>query len=174
MKRTRQFRHATERIPAVGEKPRVVETIAPDKLSAPAVNPADPDAEALNAIIIREPEAPEPMRLPVIRPGLTPLPQATAAKQATPVPTSLTPPRPHAPQGSTYQVPQPQLVAKKSSASQSEGAESKSGAQTGSPGRLNWGWLVVIFLAGMGTGLLLGLIFARLFIELGGKAVSLP
>src|SRR5258706_5817526 len=37
--RTRQFRHATERIPLPGEKQRVIETIAPERLSAPAVNP---------------------------------------------------------------------------------------------------------------------------------------
>jgi hypothetical protein len=40
-------------------------------------------------------------------------------------------------------------------------------------GGTSWGRLVMIFLAGMAVGLLLGLYFAKLFLDLGGKGVSL-
>ncbi len=35
-------------------------------------------------------------------------------------------------------------------------------------------WMLIIFLAGVGTGLLLGLYFAKVFLDLGGKAALLP
>ena len=38
----------------------------------------------------------------------------------------------------------------------------------------SWGWWVVIFLAGMGAGLMLGLYFAKLFLEMGGRPGALP
>ncbi|MDB4793769.1 FHA domain-containing protein [Methylacidiphilales bacterium] len=36
------------------------------------------------------------------------------------------------------------------------------------------GWLLLFFLAGLGAGLLLGLIFAKFFFEMGGRAAALP
>jgi hypothetical protein len=35
-------------------------------------------------------------------------------------------------------------------------------------------WVLIVFLAGMGIGLLLGLYFAKVFLDLGGKASMLP
>lgn len=44
-------------------------------------------------------------------------------------------------------------------------------AMPAAPGRA---WFILFFLAGMGVGLLLGLFFAKLFIDMGGKAALLP
>ena len=37
-----------------------------------------------------------------------------------------------------------------------------------------WWWWLIVFLAGLGSGLLLGLYFAKVFLELGGRPGSLP
>jgi len=173
------MRRDTERIPNIGEAPRVVETLSPEKLSAPEVSQVtDMDAEAINAITMREPEAPELMRLPTIRPGLIPLPPPPGNSPRSTIsvlaPQNLLPPRPHPEQDSHRQVPAPQYVAIKPPVTQPESAlPERATPNTPAPGR-KWGWQMIIFLAGMGTGLLLGLIFAKLFIDLGGKAASLP
>ena len=42
------------------------------------------------------------------------------------------------------------------------------------PSSSSWGWWIVIFLAGMAAGLLVGLYFAKMFLEMGGKPGALP
>lgn len=166
------MRRDTERLPGIGEAPRVVEKLSPEKLVAPQLDETkDQDAEEINAITIREPEPMEPMRLPSFKPAPSPQPKPAAARTATPV---ATPPKPiQEPEEAAYPVRQLPLLtpttfppSKSTSPEQATSGESVPG--------LNWQWRLFIFLAGLGLGLLLGLIFAKLFIDMGGKPASLP
>jgi len=167
----------TERLPDLGEAPRRVETLSPDRLSAPAVSQgADMDADELNAVIMREPEVPAVTRLPIIRPGVRSTPDRNPATPAIPVPTPhhLAPSRPHAEQ----KIPRPAQVPHRPApvpvAPQKESSVPLRADPEQAASVMKWVWPLLIFLAGMGIGLLLGLVFARIFIELGGKAASLP
>lgn len=183
------MRRDTERLPVAGEPARVVEAIAPDKLAAPDVNPADAEAEELNAIVMREPEAHDPLRLPILRPGLTPLPGPTAPKLAMPVPAapSLSVPKlkpePAPARPAAIPAPAPQTMAAPVALAASGAMSAPAQEKVSLPPQtraeppstpMSWGWGLLIFLAGLGTGLLVGLVFARIFIELGGKVGALP
>ena len=182
------MRRDTERLIAPGEAPRVVETLSAEQLLAPEVDQVtDADAEDLNAITIREPEPAPAARLPIIRPGGTPLTKQTPASPAaaTSPPPYTAPPRPQPQMGPAGKFrPSSALTTSPSAAASPAAAPSLPRTETlPAPGQnppatqetgINWGLLLIVFLAGMGTGLLLGLCFARIFIELGGKASGLP
>lgn len=206
------MRRDTERLPAPGESGRLVETIAPEKLSAPDVNPIDADAEELNAITIREPQAsiaqqPAP---PAAVSSATPAPAIRATSQGDFV-------APTAPAGGPHRktyvsrkasqritIPdevrsEPVAVLPKSETPASQRTLSApaptvvpTAVSTPTPAPLltpspapvpaavvhesstHWGWWLLMFLAGLGVGLLAGLYFARIFIEMGGKVSALP
>ncbi len=144
------IRRATERIPLPGESAWAPKPVAPDKLAAPEVNAGDADAEDLNAVTIREPElvAPKTWAKSVpVPPATAPTTVSTSAavKTASPKPT-----------------PAPASRAEKMDEDAAPPAEK---------GRLG---SIIIFLAGLGVGLLLGLIFAWIFFEMGGKPAGLP
>lgn len=147
-KATRPYmRRETERLPTREAVLNPAEALSSEALSAPEVNPeTDMDAGNLNAITMREPAA---------------QPSAPAVN------TQVAAPRNHAPQAVAIPVPQP---AAKSSPQVAPVASESSFSDD----QTNWQWMLVSFLAGLGTGLLLALYFAKLFIELGGKASSLP
>jgi predicted component of type VI protein secretion system len=152
------IRRDTERLPPniTASPVQVIEPISPEKLSAPEVSASiDIDAGDLNAITIREPES-------VPEHAQENLETEPAAKR---VPAEITPPA-----RSTFSVPTPQRPARPQPASTTPPSVQTVpiGTTTG------WGRLLLVFWAGMGTGLLIGLVFARLFIEMGGKAASLP
>lgn len=173
-------RRNTELLPLPGEPGRVAEAIAPDKLAAPEVNPADAEAEKLNAVVMREPEAPDPIRLPILRPGLTPLPSQITPRLAIPTPQSLNAPKPkpEPPRPAATPAPAPLAMAVSTGSGAALLQEKPSPPPRETPERpstpISWGWGLLVFLAGMGTGLFLGLVFARIFIEMGGKIASLP
>ncbi|MCE0482939.1 MAG: FHA domain-containing protein [Methylacidiphilales bacterium] len=184
--RKSSMRRDTERLPLAGEIARVVETLSPERLIAPPVDETkDGDAEELNAITIREPEPlpMEPMRLPRVQPGLTPLPES---KKSAPAPAKTAPAgfgsAPVFQSFKTQQTEAEQLGVQEpiTSLSSSHLIKSPEVAVDEPVTKKNvvpvvgWGWWITIFLAGLGTGLLLGLIFAKLFLDLGGKAASLP
>ena len=183
----------TERLPMPGEAPRVIEKIAPDKLAAPVISvSSDIDAEDLNAIVMREPEQ---MRLPVVKPGLTPLPKTVPPQSSISIPTpqsaqaAALPRRQNEPwsppsqssvsaqmsvanQRANASVVKPAEITTQAPITKAEETDSSSPQAVSN--KTGWGWLLAIFLAGMGTGLLLGLYFAKLFIEMGGKVAALP
>jgi len=174
------MRRNTERLPAYSEAPRVVEMLPTEPLASLKVDEAV--AEKPNAIALRESQPLDPLRLPVIRPGLTPLPPKSPSPaipprhSATSASQSLTPPKvqnypkpsrplpPPDPEPTVFAAPLPFKEA--------------TPPEPIAPGQpavgFDWKWLALVFLAGLGTGLLLGLYFAKLFIDLGGKAVALP
>lgn len=166
----------TERLTVTGGTLRRSEPVAADKLAAPEVSTAtDLDAEDLNAITLREPE-PAPTRLPAVRPGLTPLAKESPGLSVISVGTSPTfsPPRPQ---------PQEPLLPRASTATTSPSPVTASRQEKSSPaekkpeaasGDSKLSWFLLFFFAGLGVGLLLGLYFAKLFIEMGGKAALLP
>ena len=157
------MRRDTERLPPTGTLPRLVETLSPAALSAPEVNPdTDIDAGALNAITLREPEAPTTAPHSGSPAGSGATEQETPVRQAVAIPAPSRPAQPR-----HYSTPN------ENSANQ-EGRASQQASSDPTPASSSWEWLLLSFLAGMGTGLLLALYFAKLFIELGGKASSLP
>ncbi len=185
------MRKDTERLPA-GEFVREVETIAPDKLSLSKIDRAtDADADELNEITIREPKTTPTQsgKLPIPRSGLSVTPQPHLASQALPVPRpqhlsmlrtnkEVESARPAASSFSSgpslKEVQQRNITAIPKSAPVAESEPAPVVAATEYSTGVSRNWLIVTFLAGMGLGLLLGLIFARMFIELGGKAAGLP
>ncbi len=42
------------------------------------------------------------------------------------------------------------------------------------PDTVSWQWWLIVFMAGLGAGLFMGLYFAKLFLEMGGHPASLP
>ncbi|HEY0257520.1 MAG TPA: FHA domain-containing protein [Candidatus Methylacidiphilales bacterium] len=158
------IRRDTERLPKSGELPRVVEKISPDKLSAPEVSAAtDIDAGELNAVIIHEPEnVSEPVRKH---------PEPEPAVEVAPPRSTFSAPAPS--RAVQLQAPHP-AVSIQAELRQPAFAATPPVQETPARTATGWGWLLLTFLAGMGAGLLIGLSFARLFIEMGGKAASLP
>jgi hypothetical protein len=165
-------------LPGIGEAPRVVETISQERLSAPAVSlTGDKDAEDLNAIVMREPEAPQVTRLPIIRPGVRPAPESNPAIPASPMllPQHLVPPKPQTEQKISRRIPAASLAPQRSAPTKESVQPVRAvPVETEAASGTKWGWPLVIFLAGLGVGLLLGLIFAKIFIDMGGKPASLP
>ena len=153
------IRRDTERLPKAGEQPRVVEAISRDKLSAPEVNAAtDMDAQELNAVIIHEPV----QENAVLEPVVEMFPARSTFSAPTPQSAAQLP-RPHPTASIQAELRQPAPLITPS-APQAVPVQPAAG----------WGRFLLVFLAGMGVGLLIGLVFARLFIEMGGKAASLP
>lgn len=166
------MRRDTERLPPPGALARPVETLSPEALSAPEVNPdTDIDAGALNAVTLREPEIPVAASHSGSQPGSGTTQQATPMRQAVPIPT---PSRPAQPQQQPGPRPSRQAEVPQYSTQNQEGRASEQASPDQTATSASWEWLLLSFLAGMGTGLLLALYFAKLFIELGGKASSLP
>lgn len=177
------IRRDTERLPPnmSGTAP-TTEPISPEKLSAPEVNPiTDADAGELNAITMLEsgsaPEQPEENHK-------TEPAQKAILAEITPIRSSFSVPTPISQRHAPAQ-PSPSAVLTQPQASHHQSAPTTIiapplqmtptpvPAPTATP-VLGRSWLLAIFLAGMGAGLLIGLCFARLFIEMGGKAASLP
>ncbi len=193
------MRRDTERLVTPGSAPRVIEPISPEKLSAPAVNPDDLDAEDLNAITIREPGTPaQVLHVPpepapaLVAPATTsaPLPAIRATSQGNftpPTAPAATPQRQAIPLGRASQrivlpeertdpdpimLPRSEFTAPRAVPQPAPVAPAPAPAAPAPT--THWGWWLLMFLAGLGVGLLLGLVFARIFIELGGKAGLLP
>lgn len=166
------MRRDTEKIPAMGEPGRVMETISVEKLSAPAVSQSmDIDAGDLNAITMTEPEAPMAQSLSTVQPGSLGLKEVAAPKRVLSVPT----PQSHAqsrPQMEKVTRP-PQQQTQRLGPTPTVVQPTVEAPATPASG-YGWGWALALFLAGMGAGLLLGLYFAKLFFEMGGKAAGLP
>ena len=178
------MRRDTERLPPdLAGSGRIPELISPEKLSAPEVAPTDAEAEDLNAITIREP-ASAPVRKIVMPKEEAPVAVAQAELEA-PTP-SASPSLRVSPEPSR---PAQQLYQPSRNVSMQSGLHQPSSIPASAPvipvpaplpvaaperTGLSWGWLVLIFLAGLGTGLFLGLWFARVFIEMGGKVAHLP
>ena len=55
-----------------------------------------------------------------------------------------------------------------------EEAEPEASGATFTPDAVSWQWWLIVFLAGMGAGLFIGLYFAKLFLDMGGHPSSLP
>lgn len=170
----------TERLTVTGETLRRVEAMAADKLVAPEVSTAtDMDAEDLNAITLREPEAASPSRLPQVRPGLTPLPKEGAGLSVISVGTTSTfnPPRPQQDplpsRNATPTTTAPSATTTTSRQEKPPATESEPEPEN-APTESKRGWYLLFFFAGLGVGLLLGLYFAKVFLEMGGKAAMLP
>ena len=168
------MRKDTERLPVAGDPPRVVAPIATENLAAPQVSVTDAESEELNAIVITEPTAPDPLRLlPSLQPGTAPEPPHPASK---PMVSSFNPPKPKqepsalrsatspAPENRPPVSPEENAVYRKALSLPDDSARPST----------SWGWAILYFLAGLGVGLFLGLVFAKLFIEMGGKVASLP
>ena len=165
------IRRDTERLPPniSGTPAQVPEPLSPEELSAPEVNAAtDIDAGDLNAVTIREPEGMYASKSTKVKHEEALSPKALMAE--------LTPPV-----KSTFSIPTPQRSTQPSSPSSTTLIQPPLHPSEPIPvqvaperSTLSWGWLLVVFLAGMGAGLLIGLYFAKLFIEMGGKAASLP
>jgi hypothetical protein len=68
-----------------------------------------------------------------------------------------------------------QIIAKPASeaviAPEAESAEPAAGF---TPDAVSWQWWLIVFMAGLGAGLFIGLYFAKLFLEMGGHPASLP
>jgi hypothetical protein len=162
---------ATERIPAAGEAPRVVIPVAADKLAAPEVNPAESDADELNAVVIREPQA-KPA------PAVAVAPVTPAAAVATASPSASTRPIQAIPGqgGKARPASAVKEYLPKSTTPSSAQVEAPDITTSPAPQQQERGkvWDVILFLAGLGVGLLLGLIFAKVFIDMGGKPAGLP
>ena len=167
------IRRDTERLPAnvlSSAPPSVMEEILPDKLSAPEVN-ADTNIDAgdLNAITMREPEdvaeqvhenhEAKPVATKEILAEIVPI----RSSFSVPVPVRSTSSQQPSRPVPVQPTPMPPAPASAQAASV-ETVKSQGGR----------GWLLMTFLAGMGAGLLIGLYFAKLFIEMGGKPTSLP
>jgi len=170
------MRRETERLPA-GVAHRPVETLSTEELTAPEVNPnTDKDAGNLNAITMREPE---------VRPSGQPatfIAGSKASAQVNPVRQAISLPVPQ-PQRQTLPQSQPSSGTRTYFPEETEQRmagraplqeNGASAIPAPAPERVNWEWLLLSFLAGLGTGLLLALYFAKLFIEMGGKVSSLP
>jgi predicted component of type VI protein secretion system len=168
------MRRDTEHLPPnMTGASRVVEEISPDKLSAPEVNEAaDMDAGDLNAVVMHEPES----RFEQMQENSeTESSAKTILAQITPVRSTFSAPTPQRP--AQLQQPNPAVLIHSQPHQPATTAPLPVAVQTQTapvPTTTGWGWFLLIFLAGMGTGLLIGLYFARLFIEMGGKAASLP
>ncbi|MCE0499298.1 MAG: FHA domain-containing protein [Methylacidiphilales bacterium] len=173
------MRRATERIPSIGEAPWVPEAVPPDRLSAPEISPADSDAEDLNAVTFRDPEPVAPVIPHHPQPASSPAPPAnlTSVQKAAFVSTP-TPQRSISPQQMALQ--QALLEAEGKGADLRKSAlpsalDNPDPRENGPPekgaGRI---WYLVTFFAGLGTGLLIGLNFAKIFFEMGGKPTGLP
>jgi predicted component of type VI protein secretion system len=170
------MRRHTEKLPP-GEIQRTVEAVTPELLSAPQVNPeTDEDAAQLNAIVMTEPQASSPPGIPPRR-GTGPVPVVRPPVAAAMMENSTPHRVPQQPQPSLKNfiqaetpvraVPVTPLVAV--DAEMSAPRESNHSA-----GGLGTAWLILIFLAGLGVGLLLGLVFAKLFLDMGGTPALLP
>jgi len=170
------MRRPTERLPNIGEAPWTPPSIPQDKLAAPEVSSTDSDAEMLNAITIREPQPPITGTPPQSQPQPTKAPSSSARsipRQTVAVTPALISERSVAP----HQYPRQQLVipeAEGRGSSPQMGTESLPQENKPPPNTLSRIWYVVIFFAGLGAGLLAGLIFAKIFFELGGKPAGLP
>jgi predicted component of type VI protein secretion system len=175
-------RRDTERLP-----PNMTDSIqrekaeqtSAEKLSAPEVNPTiDIDAGDLNAITLRESEsAPaQPEENHKTEPAQKTIPAEIAPVRSSfpvPAPQRRTPVQPPSPAVLTHpQASRPYSAPSTIVTPTAQSTPTPVAAPlTPALGRT---WLLAIFLAGIGAGLLMGLCFAKLFIEMGGKAASLP
>jgi len=161
------MRRDTERLPNPGESQRVVEKISAEKLSAPAISESnDMDADDLNAVTMSEPgNGHEPVtQVAQAEPSPSSAREIPSLHLPLPVPTPQRQPQIHQPD---------KAVSIQADLRQSPAPTASAPVQASTVNR-SWSWFLLVFLAGMGVGLLLGLCFARLFIEMGGKAASLP
>jgi predicted component of type VI protein secretion system len=163
------IRRDTERLPpnVIGSAPPpVVEQVSSDKLSAPEIS-ADTNIDAgdLNAITMREPESVSEQVHE--NHGTKPAAKEILAEIA-PVRSSFSVPVPQPSRSVQSQSP------KRTTLIQPAAAPLPSVEPVSAEAKAGWSWLLLTFLAGMGAGLLIGLYFAKLFIEMGGKPASLP
>jgi predicted component of type VI protein secretion system len=173
------MRRDTERLPASDEAPWVPKDIPDDQLAAPEVSAADSDAEDLNAVTLRDPDPAAPATPPwppaeTNRPEpapAVPVPTRMAASISSPtlqrsvIATFPTQPKARK-EGGDSPLREPDLRSVPGNLDPGH-----SGASQRATGRL---WHILIFFAGLGVGLLLGLIFAKIFFEMGGKPNGLP
>lgn len=173
----------TEKIPLSETVLQRMETPAAAQFPAPEPPPADVPVEAAEprTLPVRKQADLTPARLPIIRPGMGGVPEGMPEPSAVlaPRPQSGSLPKPAThkiiPPPAQYPPPEPAMPRRENltptpaSAARAPTAQAPAPATSGT----NWGWLVMTFLAGVAVGLLLGLYFAKLFLDLGGKGISL-
>jgi len=144
-------------------QPRTAHVPLPETTTYPPEEPTEAWPEPKPARAVGSPHTVSKILIPrsSLPAAIMPMPQTLPVAPAAPKPaTALTPPKPAA--TPTMQPPHPVQAAS---------APSPAAAAAPAPPFTYW---LVVFLAGLGTGLLLGLVFARMFIDLGGSAHALP
>jgi pSer/pThr/pTyr-binding forkhead associated (FHA) protein len=149
--------------------------VDPETGGEPAVSP-EAGLRSSDKSYVRKPTERISIQLPMA-PGEPELPSGTPrdlVRKSVPLPTLarlIATPEPAKSTSPTRQHQQSEDPRESESAAQIEAEDAREVAEKPKTAKI---WFVVIFLAGLGIGLVAGLLFAKVFLDMGGKAAGLP